>query len=225
MKIGVFGDSFADKNATRSWWNFLSDYGHQVRSFGECGSSLSFSAGLLWTHANEFDFVIWCVTSVNRVSYYHHNQSYHVTNAFDDRLDNKEQQRLQNIARSYLSEVFDFHGQEVLANLAITGVLTKLDRILIVPCFATPFYFMQSPGFNLFQLSTREAKFYFPNQELVSIFERYQDRRQCHLTEESNLLLADKISRCIDHRKKVLDAEYDDFPVPHTPLEHSFILK
>ena len=52
MKIGVFGDSYADKNAGNDvWFNRLFlDYSHDVTSFGEMGSSIMFSATLIQEH-------------------------------------------------------------------------------------------------------------------------------------------------------------------------------
>ena len=44
MKIGVFGDSFADSKTPKDiWWKYLAnDYQHNVECFGEFGSGLVF---------------------------------------------------------------------------------------------------------------------------------------------------------------------------------------
>ena len=59
MKIGVFGDSFADKNAEKIWWQFLQNYGHEVTCFGESGSSIVWSAKQIINAKNDFNFIIW----------------------------------------------------------------------------------------------------------------------------------------------------------------------
>ena len=57
MKIGVFGDSFAEKNAKKIWWQFLQNYGHEVTCFGEGGSSIVWSAKQIIDAKNDFDFM------------------------------------------------------------------------------------------------------------------------------------------------------------------------
>lgn len=222
MKIGVFGDSFADRRARDSWWSRLSEFGHDVTSFGEGGSSLAFSAGLLWTHASEFDYLIWCVTSVNRVSFYHDDRAYHVTNAFDQPEQDSSVARLQGISQSYLQNVFHPHGHEVLGNLAVQGALEKFSNLLIVPCFATPVYFMESPGFNLFELSTREAQWYFPGQDLYTIFHKWQDIRSCHFTHDTNHSLANMISQAINQGHTLFTSDYSNFAQPIQSLSEAF---
>lgn len=222
MKIGVFGDSFADRFAGNSWWDELKRFGHNVTSFGEGGSSLAFSAGLLWNHANEFDYLIWCVTSVNRVSFYHDDRAYHVTNAFDSLRQRTTVANLQNISQSYLQNVFHPHGHEVLGNLAVQGALKKFPNLLIIPCFATPVYFMEPPGFNLFELSTLEAQSYFPGQDLYTIFHNWQDIRACHFTCETNYYLATEISQAIDQGTKIFTSDYSNFSQPTQSLSEAF---
>ena len=53
MKIGVFGDSFADAKLTDCWFNLLaSDHGHTVKSFGLGGTSIMYSAKLVDIYAS-----------------------------------------------------------------------------------------------------------------------------------------------------------------------------
>ena len=222
MKIGIFGDSFADRQARTGWWHTLKHFGHDVTSFGESGSSIDFSAGLLWTHAEEFDHIIWCVTNVNRVSFYHDDRALHVTNAWDDDLSDAQARRRQDIAKQYLSNVFEPHGHEVIAHLAIKAALDRYSNLMIIPCFATPIYFMQPVGFNLYDLSTREAQYYFPGSQLVDIFRTHQDRRACHFTNTWNAVLANEIMQALMRHQRILDLDPDMFPAPLDPVQEVF---
>jgi hypothetical protein len=223
MKIGVFGDSFANKYAHEIWWRYLSDFGHDVTSFGEPGSSINFSAGEFWTHGRDFDFVIWCVTSSNRVSFYHDRQAQHVTNAFESEAKDPVLHHLTSIAKQYLTEVYEPHGHEVVNHLAVKGALNQYNNLLIIPCFDMPVYFMSSCPFNLYKLSTIEAQFYFPGKELYDIYQHYQDLRPGHFTIATHKILAQKIWQAIDNRKKIFSAEYSEFVVPSEPLSKVFI--
>ena len=137
MKIGVFGDSFAERRHTEIWWRYLRDFGHDVTSFGEGGSSIAFSAGELWTHHHDFDFLIWCMTSSNRVSVLYQDRFQHVTNG--DEIPDQDLglglRHLRNTARRYLAEVYHPHSNEVINHLAVQGSLARFDNLLIIPCF------------------------------------------------------------------------------------------
>jgi hypothetical protein len=225
MKIGVFGDSFADKTfLNNTWWNYLRDYGHTVSSFGEAGSSLAFSAGLLWTHVSEFDHVIWCVTSVNRVSFQYLDRNYHVTNSFDNVESDDEVARRQRISKDYLTFVHDSHGYEVLGYLAVQAALKKFDNITVIPCFATPVYFMQTPGFNLCELSSREAAHFFPGQDLYSIQKNYHDRRAAHFLASTHRQLAVLIDQAVQKKHQLFSADYNSFSNPKQS-ENRFVPK
>ena len=223
MKIGVFGDSFADKHFEYTWWGYLRDFGHTVTCFGESGSSLAFSAGLLWTHAREFDRLIWCVTNVNRVTFRHNDKNYHITNSFDALDNNKEVRKKQKISQAYLGSIHDTHGHEVIGYLTVYGALQKFPNLMIIPCFETPVYFMQSPGFNLCQLSANEAAFYFPGKDLYTIHQEYYDFRSAHLTPITHRALANKINDAINMNSSIFSADYNSFPIPVDLPEDRFV--
>lgn len=225
MKIAVFGDSFADKKAQQIWWKYLQEFGHTVVSFGECGSSIAFSAGELWTHHRDFDFSIWCVSSSNRVSFYHKDVCHHVTNAFDHDEDDSDVASFKHIAQQYLEKTYHPHGHEVLNHYATKGVVACHDNVMLIPCFATPIDFMAQSRFNLYQLSTLEAQFYFPKQDLYNIYKKYTDCRQGHFTKVTHETLAEKINTSINDGTKVFCADYTDFPVPIEPLASVFCLR
>lgn len=211
MKIGVFGDSFACHNANHIWWRYLeTNHGHQVTSFGEGGSSLGFSVECLDSHYKNFDRLIWCVTTVNRISIWHKDKIYHNTGTFkckhtgDYLLDRKL-----DVIHQYLTEAFDFHFQEILGHALVHWMLDKHPNLMIVPSFSTPVYFMQEHLFNLYDLCKKEVQYIFPGQDAENIVNNSQDGRDGHLTDTNQRILARLIDANLDSR--IFFTEYDNF--------------
>lgn len=211
MKIGVFGDSFADSTAEHIWWRYLQDhYDHQVKSFGQNGSSLGFSVECMENHAREFDKLIWCVTTVNRISIWHQDRIYHSTGTFKIRptgdaiLDRKI-----NVIHQYLTEAFDFHFQEILGHALVHFMLDKYPNLMIVPSFSTPVYFMKEHKFNLYDLCRKEAACIFPDQDLDHVVGGEKDKREGHLTNTNQRILARLINDYLDAR--IFCTDYGNF--------------
>jgi len=211
MKIGVFGDSFANKHCSDIWWKYLqTQHGHDVRCFGEGGSSLSFSVDLIEYHHRDFDTIIWCATSVNRISFWHKDRAYHNTgtsrpeSSGDYELDDKKK-----IIHDYLTRAYDWHFQEILGQALIHFMLEKYHNLTIIPSFNTPVYFMQDPGFNLYDLCVMETEFFFPGQETSAIVNSDRDQRQGHLTKTNQKILAELINNDLDHG--IFSISYENF--------------
>ena len=211
MKIGVFGDSFANRNDTHAWWNYLSsEHGHHVRCFGEAGSSLSFSVDLLEVNHQDFDHVIWCATSTNRISFWHRDRAYHHTGTVgptvtgDPILDAKR-----DITHRYLTMAFEPHFHEIQGRALIDWCLVRYPNLTIIPCFAMPVYFMRAPGFNLFELCEKEVQAAFPGSDMAKIVNSKVDQRQGHLTTPNHQTLARLLAS--DLRTGIFQASYDDF--------------
>jgi hypothetical protein len=207
----VFGDSFANKDADQIWWRYLeTQHGHQVRCFGEPGSALSFSLDKLDAYHSDFDHVIWCVTSVNRISFWHRDRAYHHTGTSepmitgDAILDAKR-----DITHRYLTMAFETHFAEIQGRALVHWAQSQYHNITIVPCFATPVYFMAEPGFNLFDLCLRELAAAFPNRDPASIVNSDLDQRQGHLTETNHRVLAALLAQRLE--PGVFTARYEDF--------------
>jgi len=192
MKIGVFGDSFADKTCSHIWWKYLhAVHDHDVSCFGEGGSSLSFSVELIDFYHQDFDQIIWCATSVNRISFWHKDRAYHNTGTSkptpcgDVAIDEKRK-----IIHDYLTRAYDWHFQEILGHALISYMLTKYPKIMIVPCFQVPVYFMKDPGFNLYDLCVLETQCFFPGRDASTVINSDLDHRQGHLTQTNQKILA-----------------------------------
>lgn len=76
MKIGVFGDSYADRTPynpespiteDESWIKCLEDAGHKIVSYGKTGTSTFYSFEQFIAHHEQFDHVIFCYSSLHRI--------------------------------------------------------------------------------------------------------------------------------------------------------------
>ena len=211
MNIGVFGDSYADKNSITIWWQYLkSIHGHKVECFGEPGSSLSFSVDLIQQHHAKFDRIIWCATSVNRISFWHKDKIYHNTgthrfeNSGDIVLDRKRA-----VIHDYLVEMFEWHYQEILGKSLIDYMQKHYDNLLIIPCFITPVYFLQEHKFNLFDLCTMEVKNAYPQIPPENIINSHKDLRHGHITKGNQIILANLINNQLD--QSIFCTDYSKF--------------
>ena len=219
MNIGVFGDSFADKFATKNiWWKYLnSEYNHKVECFGENGSSILFSAKQILQHHTSYDFIIWCLTNPPRITIYHQDNTVHITGRHHCRVKDIELQEKVNITEQYLTKVADIESQEFNGYCISEYVRSKVPNMLIVPTFQTKYI---GKEFNLFELCQRESFAYFPNKSVADIYDDYDDLRFGHFTDSTHKILAELISKFL--QPGIFTANYSDFPPPPESVEIVF---
>lgn len=226
MKIGVFGDSFADSKGKPIWWRYLASlHDHDVTSFGEDGSSLIFSAKKILENHQDYEFVIWCVTSSNRITVWHRANyteiSVHVTGRHHQTHPDPEIQHKIDVTEQYLLHAWDGVDEEFASRCIIEYVRTRVKNLLIIPCFPAPIFDgPDSAGFNLFTLCQRETDFYFPNIPLGDLYDLYSDNRSGHFTDQTQRKLAELISASL--APGIFSASYGDFPAPVEPRDQIF---
>lgn len=76
MKIGVFGDSFADRTPynpespfkeDESWIAEMENAGHKITTYGKTGTSTWYSYEQFLAHHEQFDHIIFCYSSLHRI--------------------------------------------------------------------------------------------------------------------------------------------------------------
>lgn len=225
MKIGVFGDSYADKGFLNSsvpliWYNFLNtDYGHNIKCFGEGGSSIMFSAELIREHAKNYDLNIWCLTTPGRFSFpnTNNNQSYHVTTAWDQCSSNDlDLIKKHEVCIDYLKYVFDWNTENLIGAAVVSYLQLQIPNLMIIPCFPPPL----NATFNLYELCEREAQHYFPGQKIYEIYKNYQDLRPGHITVGNQKILAKLINDNLV--PGIFQTSYDHFITPSETIEQVF---
>lgn len=213
MKIAVFGDSYAEKHSKEcAWWRRLEiDHGHQVISYGEGGSSILYSASLLQQHSHNYDFNIWCMTTPGRFSVRLPNNKHFHSTAFMNTQGcltgspNKDYQNLIDICQNYLKYIFDDDAENLVGQAIAEYFLSNTSNLLIIPCFIVPL----KSEFNLYEVGTRELKPFFPGKQVHEIYEKYYDKRTCHLTEKNNAILAELVS--LELKPGIFSTSYDNF--------------
>ena len=205
MRIGVFGDSFVDRYAN-TWAHRLgSKHGHDIEIFGECGSSLLWSARQIEDRYRDYDLVIWAVTNPGRLSIHDDDQWWHVGHLPDPITNNARVENQRQVYHQYLAHIFDWHTDCWQWRHIINDIMNQCGNIMAVPCFQSP---LELP-FHLYQVSCHEAHTYFPGQELPEIYQHWQDLRHGHLSDVNHDLLADLVAANLI--PGVFQTEYDNF--------------
>jgi hypothetical protein len=230
LKIGVFGDSFADQTQTprsTAWWRYLRDkYGHDVTCHGEPGSSIAFSALLLLEKHKAYDVNIWCLTSPNRFSvkmlsgeYFHSakfvsHEGQDLTSQVPDEL-----RDMMLACKSYYKYLSDWDTDNLIGRSIAHYVQQQISNLIVVPCFGPPL----RSDFSLYKVSVLEMDCIAPGQTPNRVFHMYHDMRSCHLTNANNEILADMLHA--DMSPRVFTASYKDFSFDESSIKQMFKLK
>lgn len=200
MKIGVFGDSYAEKRSeSNSWWHQLKNFGHEVISYGEGGSSINFSAKLILEKHTNFDFIIWCMTTPGRFSIEIPGQDkiFHTTSVLthtgiriSKNIPVEVDHEIVNACQTYLKYVFDPNFENVIGKALANYFLDVIPNLMIISCFPPPL----ETDFNLYNLCTKELQQVFSDKETHEVYKNWNDIRTCHLTVKNNQILAEIIA-------------------------------
>jgi hypothetical protein len=226
MKIGIFGDSYAEKTSGDSaWWRLLQKkHGHTVASYGTGGSSILYSVQLLRQHHTDYDFNIWCMTTPGRFSipipytkeYFHSTRFMNTQGDMCSPIDHRVQVYI-DLCREYLKHIFDWQDETLIGQALANYMLDQIPNLLIIPCFNVPI----NNGFNLYELCEKELQALFPTQSVPDIYKKYQDKRDCHLTGVNNEILSDVITKNL--KPGIFYTSYNDFCFSNISLEETLI--
>jgi hypothetical protein len=219
MKIAVFGDSYADKTWRKDiWWQLLNtEHNHQVECFGESGSSILFSALKIDLLAQNYDLVIWALTTPGRFSLQNKDSTYHIWHAGDSSISSDPiMQKQISVCRDYLGYVFDWDQENFVGKSIVSYLQQKHNNIMIVPCFPAPLLV----SFNLYNLCEQETNYYFPGKSIPDVYLEYQDLRPGHLTVNNQKILANLINQKLT--PGIFQTDYSNFVKPKLALSQCF---
>jgi len=217
MRIGVFGDSFADRNPynpespfqeDESWIKCIEDAGHEITTYGKTGTSTWYSFQQFLAHHEQFDHVIFCYSSLHRI---HHlpegledlsflttpDQLYELRK--NKNLSKQQELEMVRILTGHVPNIdttFDlFVKQHIFdeINNVCRNKKIKLVNLLTFDDRKDKNYTIDlalRAGdclYNLFEVSRREL----PSMDRV-------DNRWCHLSKESNLILSVVLSKALN---------------------------
>ncbi len=226
-KIAIFGDSFAKHimpdNPTPSWAQILAqDY--KIDNFGEMGSSLFYSVELFLKNQHLYERVIFCITSAGRLTLperswikdpYNSQVVKCVTSLTADQ--NRKNPQCLTLSRRIYQTAFDYfiHLQNnqydhYVHELMINDLKSKRPDALFLDSM-----------FELNQVFEKENEHYNLTRE--QLITEYNDIRNCHMTRENNMILAEKIKGWISTGK--FKHDINDYINPTDPFEMYFIKK
>ena len=237
MKVGIYGDSFADsafptnRTNTLNWMEVLQEK-YDVSCFGIVGSSLYFSIEQFKQQQDQFDKVIFLVTEPSRlwakglmteptkmqffggVDFIEGRIEYY-KNLRDRPLQEiKHLLKISEAALIYKSYIQNFEEEEYKHNLMLKDLL-KNKNIISIPCFHNS---IQGNETSLWDIYKKETLAWGVDLDSIS---KYEDVRNCHLTVENNRILAEKIIDSIENNNTSINLNLDDFM---TPMNKEFYL-
>lgn len=223
MKIGIFGDSFAQSNTIwshdvcggvgKSWSEVLSEK-YDVTNFGLSGSSTYYSYNKFILHQNKFDKVIFISSQPGRITLEGHSMlkcSYlgnvgrrQITNYCDaerqlDVVNKTENDPVDiiklNTALNYYLYLENTQEQLTIHKLYEDSVINLRPDCLLIPAFIQ----RDDSIVELQRISSKEINYWgAPVQELLKT---HREIRSCHLTEKNNLILAGLVDNWIKTNK------------------------
>lgn len=234
MKIGIFGDSFADirkYNSTPNWIDLLKERYNKVQSFGLVGTNLYYSMKIFINQYKNFDKNIFVITSpyriwANRFSISPQSrQFFQGIDSIEARIDfekknNKDPQSLYtNIkileaVQVYYSYIQNIEEENYKHRLMIKEILSLDPNTLLVPCYNTSMPNIDVGLFNIFE--KENAAWGIDDTTTV----RY-DTRNCHMTAENNAILSQKMISCIENNI-AFSLNIDDYV---TPMNKEFYIR
>lgn len=223
MDIGVFGDSFCEKTPLAgypSWFELLESHGHTVTSYGSRGSSILYSARLLYDNYYKHHFLIWCVTNSPRISIPVKEPPGHLHFPtpldYPDKRFGAETRHKIDLANDWFKYLMDLEDCNLIGRALVSHSLREYHNLMVIPCFPEPL----TTEFNLYDLCSKEAQAYFPGKDLLAIQETHQDLRRCHLSQENNQKLADIVAANLE--PGVFQTDYANFVTPTADVSTYF---
>ena len=243
MKLGIFGDSFAgakfEQNLDLSWVDILSET-FDVTNYAVAGSSLYYSVDLLRKNYTKFDKIIFIATMPGRISM----QPYKVT------VDPTDPHRFKHIssllsvdhtlpllkknhpkenmliktweaAESYFMYLQNHDYEHYVHKLMLNDIQHLPANLLIIPAFRESFNHMNQ-GMSLIEIVEKENA-HWGIDNYSDVLSKSYDARQCHLSKENNIILANKFADYF--RTGRLQLHIDDFVNPDKDDNKYFISK
>jgi len=240
IKLGIFGDSFADgvcmwqedgfQDVGPSWIEHLNLTGnYYIESWGKGGSDLFYSKKLFDQHYKKYDKIIFVVTFVHgRTS---------VVSMEDGRdrfinpalvIERKKQirknpdqysdyeKKLLDASEQYFTVIEDREYLNLVHPLMVQDIKNKHQNTILLPVVSN-----SVPGYNysnLADISMMENK-YFNLQKPATRPDCF-DARKCHMSEENNYILSRKILEMLEGAPVKLDI--NDFVLPTKDFAHYF---
>lgn len=224
MKIGIFGDSFANfrriKNSSLDWVQILGTK-YSITNYGEKASSFYFSADNFLKHHKNFDKVIFCITGCGRLYLPEHSAYTQIVPNFGPK---SSRHAYPSIGELKSEELADQKSIEIVnAVKSYYMYIENLsERAYFQQCAVRDLRRIRPDGLffenELWDVSFAEDEFYLKGKNRNDYF----DNRHCHLSVENNKRLAELVDEWIKNPSVSFNLDQFILP-PTTPFEEHFI--
>ena len=217
MKVGIFGDSFADPFSSLSWTLRLKEvHQYDVVNHARVCTSTFWSYRRLLASFNDIDTVIFVVSSAGRL--YHPDEKFAFVSSLSTTnqilkntiLLSREERLVYEAAKNYhlflASEEFDqFVQQQIIKEI---GLLCQQHqkKLLLIPAFECSVKHQTIFQHSLFDITQKELTVNFGNTDPK---QENNQTRSNHLSKENNHILANKVNEIL--QGKVNKVSLDDF--------------
>lgn len=194
--LAIFGDSYARKDGSdineKSWPEFL--IGYDITNFGDAGTDLWFSYNLFLKNYQQFDNIIFLVTSPHRLTLFnpnvkiYPNQNYTTASIKLESATGVEKEQYKLIV-DYYNLIHNNEKEEKLHQLMINSIKQLRTDAIVYPCFNNTW----SNEIPLYSITKFEDKLLGLDKDTRNNFYRnkIRDSRACHMTEANNKVVAE----------------------------------
>ena len=233
MKIGIFGDSFADcswypwaKTNTNigPGWPELLAINYKLINYAHGGSSLFYSYQLFLKHHTQFDKVIFVTTAAERfyTNLVETKTIFHVVPGTDFKKRSqieKDQGHYTNAkiveaASDYVLYALDSKKEKLFSDLMVDNIARIRNDTIVIPALHTT----EPSTVTLGDISLLENTFYNMSDNLSKLH-NLTDLRKCHLTDENNHMVYEKIIDILTGKSNHFKLTNEDFKIPSKPLQ------
>jgi hypothetical protein len=231
MKIGIFGDSFADDytiwtqhftDVGPSWIDVLREQDILIENHAAGGSGLYYSYEKFICNFEKYDKIVFAVTNPGRI-YLSHNGNYGHWHSLSQ-VEMKLKQCVEYEEKIKLTAVHDYFKyvknekyDNLVHDLMIEHMIEKHQCILMIPSFE---YSRIQNKLPLSAVTEFEAAFWKLPTAFFGLNTMWADARKCHMCEENNLMFGHEVLNWVRNGQFNFDAK--KFKTPTRPREHYF---
>lgn len=243
MKIGIFGDSFADpvnekrKNDPHAWYNiFAGNFSlpTELELHGVSASSVFYSYKKFLDLYQNYDIIIFCVSTPDRYPkslIMSSGQEHHfcglggvenIRRALGEKITNEDKRTLEHLTGYFIMNVYEYNT--IAADLMLNNMSSLHSNVIFYPCFSDSFSKERQEKENIPQ-KCQLFEMYRKQLQLLDIdeteekFER--DTIIAHLVQEYNLFFANVLYKKVTSGKWDFTG-YDDIKSISKPKEYYY---
>jgi hypothetical protein len=199
IKLGIFGDSYADPRTgelgDRSWIDFITDTGlYEIKNLSFTGSSLWYSYDQFLKNHHNFTKIIFLITATNRLTIPNNSNlkvwphlNYQQSKVYYE-ISNNDQKNDYKIILDYYENIHDTDKDSIVHKLIIESISNIRPDAIIYPCFKLDYI----EEFPLYYITKFEDSFInLTDNKRVELYKKgLRDSRTCHMIEDNNQIVS-----------------------------------